>query len=140
MAVERFSYPKGDLLVAEVKPSDLPPVRYRGRVFIRIGPRRDVATESEERILAERRCSFMATFDATPCLNAKLEDLNVTYIKTQYLPMVFDEENLTNDKRNIKEQLASIHLYDRDNDCPTYAGIILFGINPKYFLMGNYVQ
>ncbi len=82
----------------------------------------------------------MATFDATPCLNAKLEDLNVTYIKTQYLPMVFDEENLTNDKRNIKEQLASIHLYDRDNDCPTYAGIILFGINPKYFLMGNYVQ
>ncbi len=134
MAVERFSYPKGDLLVAEVKPSDLPPVRYRGRVFIRIGPRRDVATESEERILAERRCSFMATFDATPCLNAKLEDLNVTYIKTQYLPMVFDEENLTNDKRNIKEQLASIHLYDRDNDCPTYAGIILFGINPNIFL------
>ena len=32
MSVERFSYPGGDLLVAEVRTSDLPPVRYRGRV------------------------------------------------------------------------------------------------------------
>ncbi|MDE5881038.1 MAG: putative DNA binding domain-containing protein [Muribaculaceae bacterium] len=140
MSVERFTYPEGDLLVAEVHPSDLPPVRYRGRVFIRIGPRRDIATEAEERILAERRCSFMATFDATPCLSAKLEDLDVDYIKSSYLPMAFDEATLANDKRDIKEQLASIHLYDRDNDCPTYAGIILFGKNPKYFLLGDYVQ
>ena len=82
----------------------------------------------------------MATFDATPCLNAKLEDLDLDYIKIRYLPMVFDEGTLADDKRDIKEQLASIHLYDRDNDCPTYAGIILFGINPKYFLLGDYVQ
>lgn len=116
MSVERFSFQEGDLLVAEVRPSDLPPVRYRGRVFIRVGPRRDIATEAEERILAERRCSFMATFDATPCLNAKLEDLDIDYIKTKYLPMVFDEETLAMDKRDIREQLASIHLYDRDND------------------------
>lgn len=140
MSVERFSFSEGDLLVAEVRPSDLPPVRYRGRVFIRVGPRRDIATEAEERILAERRCSFMATFDATPYLNAKLEDLDIDYIKSKYLPMVFDEETLATDKRDIKEQLASIHLYDRDNDCPTYAGIILFGTNPKYFLLGDYVQ
>ena len=140
MSVERVSFPEGDLLVAEVRPSDLPPVRYRGRVFIRVGPRRDIATEAEERILAERRCSFMATFDATPCLNARLEDLDINYIKSSYLPMVFDEETLATDKRDIKEQLASLHLYDRDNDCPTYAGIILFGVNPKYYLLGDYVQ
>ena len=54
--------------------------------------------------------------------------------------MAFEEETLENDKRDIKEQLASIYLYDRDNDCPTYAGIILFGKNPKYFLLGDYVQ
>ncbi len=140
MSVERFSFPEGDLLVAEVRPSDLPPVRYRGRVFIRIGPRRDIATEAEERILAERRCSFMATFDATPCLNARLEDLDLDHIKTKYLPLMFDVETLANDKRDIKDQLASIHLYDRENDCPTYAGIILFGVNPRYFLLGDYVQ
>ena len=76
MSVDRFQFPEGDLLVAEVSPSDLPPVRYRGRTFIRIGPRRDIATEAEERILAERRMSFMATFDTMPCLAAKLNDVN----------------------------------------------------------------
>ncbi len=140
MSVERFSFPEGDLLVTEVTPSDLPPVRYRGRVFIRIGPRRDIATEAEERILAERRCSFMATFDATPCLNASLEDIDIDYITDFYLPKAFDDETLSKDKRTIKEQLASLHLYDRKNDCPTYAGIILFGKNPKFFMPGNYVQ
>lgn len=95
MSVDRFVFPEGELLVAEVRPSDLPPVRYRGRAFIRIGPRRDIATEAEERILAERRCSFMATFDATPCLNAKLEDLDVDYIKNSYLPTFLDDETLT---------------------------------------------
>lgn len=140
MSVDRFAFPEGDLLVAEVSPSDLPPVRYRGRTFIRIGPRRDIATEAEERILSERRCAFMATFDATPCLNSKLEDMDVDYILKKYLPKFVDEETLASDTRDVKEKLASIHLYDRENDCPTYAGIILFGVNPKYFLLGDYVQ
>ena len=48
MSVERFELEGGDLLVVEVSPALVPPVRYRGRTFIRIGPRRDIATESEE--------------------------------------------------------------------------------------------
>ena len=44
MSVEAFHFPEGYLLVAEVTPSLAPPVRYRGRTFIRIGPRRDIAT------------------------------------------------------------------------------------------------
>ena len=67
MSVERFELEGGDLLVVEVSPALVPPVRYRGRTFIRIGPRRDIATESEERVLLEKRTSYMATFDATPC-------------------------------------------------------------------------
>lgn len=38
MSVEPFEFPEGDLLVVEVSPSMLPPVRYRGRTFVRIGP------------------------------------------------------------------------------------------------------
>ena len=45
MNVDRVEFPDGDLLVAEVSPSLLPPVRYRGRIFVRIGPRRDIASE-----------------------------------------------------------------------------------------------
>lgn len=42
MSVERFELEGGDLLVVEVSPALVPPVRYRGRTFIRIGPRRDI--------------------------------------------------------------------------------------------------
>ncbi|MBR4487156.1 MAG: putative DNA binding domain-containing protein [Bacteroidales bacterium] len=140
MSVERFEFPEGDLLVAEVSPSLLPPVRYRGRTFVRIGPRRDIATEAEERILMERRTSYMATFDAMPCLGATINDIDTHYIKQEYLPQVIDAEVLSGDQRDIKEQLAAIHLYDLTHDCPTNAAIILFGKNPRYFFPGFYIQ
>ena len=140
MTVDKVEFPEGDLLVAEVSPSLLPPVRYRGRTFIRIGPRRDIASEAEERLLTERRTAYMATFDATPCLGATLDDLDLDYIKDTYLPSVVDAEVLSQDKRDIKEQMASVRLYDRTHDCPTYAAIVLFGKNPRYYMPGNYVQ
>ncbi len=140
MNVDRFVFPEGDLLVAEVSPSLIPPVRYRGRIFVRVGPRRDIASEAEERLLTERRTAYMATFDATPCIGSTLDDLNLDYIKTSYLPAVVDIDVLALDKRNIKEQLASVRLYDRTHDCPTYAALILFGKNPRYYMPGAYVQ
>ena len=140
MSVERFEFEDGDLLIAEVSPSLIPPVRYRGRTFIRIGPRRDIATEAEERILFERRTSYMATFDAMPCFGATIKDIDVEYIKNKYLPQIIDEDVLLSDTRSIQEQLASIHLYDLNHNCPTNAAIILFGYNPQYFLHGCYVQ
>ena len=97
MSVDRFQFSEGDLLVAEVSPSDLPPVRYRGRTFIRIGPRRDIATEAEERILAERRMSFMATFDTMPCLAAKLNDINTDLLRTKYLIPLLGNELVESD-------------------------------------------
>lgn len=140
MNVDRFEFPEGDLLVAEVHPSFFTPIRYRGRTFIRIGPRRDFASEEEERILTERRTANMATFDVTPCLRASLDDLQVDKIKAGYLPKAIDPELLEEDKRDIREQLASLGLYDRQHDCPTYAAITLFGKNPKFFLPGFYLQ
>jgi ATP-dependent DNA helicase RecG len=50
ITVSRHSLPGGDLAVVEVLPSDLPPVRYKGKVWIRVGPRRATASEQEERI------------------------------------------------------------------------------------------
>lgn len=134
MTVDKVEFPEGDLLVAEVSPSLLPPVRYRGRTFVRIGPRRDIASEAEERILTERRTAYMATFDATPCLGATLDDLELDDIKDKYLPSVVDAEILRQDTRTIKEQMAAVRLYDRVHDCPTYAAIILFGKHPRYYL------
>ena len=140
MSVERFEYEDGELLVAEVSPSLVPPVRYRGRTFVRIGPRRDIASEAEERILFERRTSYMATFDATPCFGATINDIDTDFIKKEYLPQIVDDEVLANDTRDIKEQLAAIHLYDLTHECPTNAAMILFGKAPQYYMHGCYVQ
>jgi ATP-dependent DNA helicase RecG len=75
IVVEKFSFPAGDLAVVEVQPSDLPPVRYKGRVYIRVGPRRAIANEQEERLLSEKRVSFARSFDASPCMEAGKNDL-----------------------------------------------------------------
>ena len=140
MSVERFEFAEGDLLVVEVSPALFPPVRYRGRTFIRIGPRRDIATESEERVLLEKRTSYMATFDAMPCFGSSLKDIDVQFVRDEYLPQIIDADILMSDKRSLQEQMAAIHLYDIANDCPTNAAIILFGINASFFLHGCYVQ
>ena len=140
MSVERFEFTEGDLLVVEVSPALVPPVRYRGRTFIRIGPRRDIATEAEERVLLEKRTSYMATFDAMPCFGSSLKDIDALFVKNEYLPQIIDSDVLMADKRSLQEQLAAIHLYDIANDCPTNAAIILFGKNASFFLHGCYVQ
>lgn len=76
MSVEVLKHPEGgEVAVIEVLPADLPPVRYRGRVWIRVGPRRAAATEAEERRLAERRVARSLTWDARPCRGASLDNL-----------------------------------------------------------------
>ena len=140
MTVEKFSFNDGDVLVAEVQPSEFPPVRYRGRIWVRVGPRKSIATEAEEKILTERRLSNVHTFDAMPCLGTTLDDLDIAIIKKEYLPKAVAEEVLSEDKRTIDKQLASLGLYDLRYNCPTNGAIVLFGINPERYLHGSYIQ
>ena len=140
MNTEKIETPNGDVLVVEVTPSLIPPVRYRGRTFIRIGPRRDIASEAEERILFERRASFMATFDAMPCFAATMNDLDIDIFRNKYLPKAVSAEIYEADTRPIEEQLAALGMFDLVNNCPTFAGLMLFGRNPRRFMPGAYVQ
>ena len=140
MNVDYISFEDGDVLVVEVTPSEFPPVRYHGRTYIRIGPRKDKATTQEESMLVERRSANFPTFDTTPCTEATLDDIDTKLFVNEYLPKAIDEEVLAADNRSIKEQMASLRLYNIKYDCPTYAAIILFGKNPKYFLFGDYTQ
>lgn len=130
----------GDVVVVEVHPSDLPPVRYRGRIYLRVGPRRATANESEERMLSERRLAAARTFDARPCPEATIEDLAVGPFLNAYLPAAVAEEVVRANKRSVEEQLAALRFYDLRGDCPTYAGLLAFGKNPRHFLPGAYVQ
>ena len=140
MTVEKFCFEEGDVLVAEVQPSNFPPVRYRGRVWVRVGPRKSIASEEEEKILTERRLSNVHTFDAMPCLGTTIEDLDVAFIKREFLLKAVAEDVLAEDRRPVEIQLASLGFFDLRYNCPTNGAIILFGKNPTRYLPGSYVQ
>jgi ATP-dependent DNA helicase RecG len=139
MSVAKFSLAGGDVAVVEVHPSDLPPVRYKGRVHIRVGPRKAIANEQEERALTERRVALAKSFDAQPCSESKIEDLALGQFDA-YRREAVDAETIAANHRPLEQQLASLRLYDPDRHCATHAGLLLVGKNPRFFLPGAYVQ
>ena len=139
MSVSKFSLSGGDVAVVEVQPSDLPPVRYKGRVHIRVGPRKAIANEQEERVLSERRAALAKSFDAQPCSESKIEDLALGQFDA-YRREAVDAETIAANHRPLEQQLASLRLYDPDRHCATHAGLLLVGKNPRFFLPGAYVQ
>jgi ATP-dependent DNA helicase RecG len=139
MNIAKFSLENGEIAVVEVFPSDLPPVRYRGRVHIRVGPRKAIANEQEERVLSERRIAMAHSFDARPCTEATLDEVALGQFDA-YRREAIDPETIAANHRSIEQQLASLRLYDPERSCPTHAGILLFGKNPRFFMPGAYVQ
>lgn len=140
LTIQKYTLPEGELAVVEVFPSPFPPVRYQGRVWIRNGPTKAKANEAEELRLSEKRTAGAKTFDVRPASGSTLDDLNIESFRLTYLPNAIDAETLSDNHRDLKQQLASLRLYDTVHDCPTNAGILLLGNNPKYFLPGAYVQ
>ena len=55
LSVEKRRYRGAEIAVVSVLPSDSPPVRCKGEIHVRNGPRKSIANEQEERILIERR-------------------------------------------------------------------------------------
>lgn len=63
MTVQKRVINGNELAVIIVEPSEAPPVRFNGRVWVRVGPRRATATAEEERRLAEKRRARDLPFD-----------------------------------------------------------------------------
>ena len=140
LIIQKYTIEGGDLAVVEVLPSPITPIRYKGRVWIRNGPTKAIANETEERRLSEKRTANAKSFDATPAFGSTLEDINTELFKITYLPNAIDADTLEANHRDTKQQLASLRLYDLAYDCPTNAGIIILGNNPKFYVPGAYVQ
>jgi ATP-dependent DNA helicase RecG len=140
MIVTKFEYPDGELAVVEVQPHFLPPVRFKGKLCVRAGIRKGIANEAEERILTEKRSAFARTFDVLPCKGSTLDDISIELFKLRYLPSAIDAATLAENGRELKSQLASLKFYDLKEDCVTYAGILMFGTNPRFFIPGAFVQ
>jgi len=140
ISVERVATTEGEVAVVTVQPSPLPPVRYRGRVCIRIGPRRAYATEQEERRLIERRVSHARTFDSQPALGSTLDQLALPLFLIDYRSQAIAPEVIEDNNRPIEQQLASLRFFDLPHNCPTNAGLLLFGLDVREWLPGAYVQ
>ena len=141
MVVESRTLAGARVAVVTVRPSDSPPVRYQGRIWIRVGPRRAVASAQDERILSEKRRHRDPHFDARKAPAARLADLSLRRFEEEYLPAAVDAETLASNDRSVEERLtAAKMIVSVDDPVPTVGGVLVLGRRPQDFLPGAYAQ
>ena len=141
LMVEKRVLQGKEIAVVTVQPSSSPPVRCRGAIHIRTGPRRDIATAQDERILNEKRRYGDRPFDLYPIRSSGISDLNLALFSYEYLPKAFSAEILAANERSLNEQLAATKMITAaDDPTATVLGILTIGKMPQDFLPGAYVQ
>lgn len=141
LSVEKRILKGSEMAVVTVIPSDMPPVKCEGRIWIRTGPRRSIANEQEERILNEKRRYKNLPFDIYPVPSAKISDLSKTIFENEFLPAAFATDVLEANGRTYEERLASCKMIlSPDDTTPTVLGLLSIGKSPQDFLPGAYIQ
>lgn len=130
-----------DLAVVLVHPSDAPPVRFKGTIWIRVGPRRAIANPDEERRLSEKRRHKDLPFDVRPMESAKMNVLDELIFRQIYLPSAVAEDVLRQNQRTLEDQmLASKFAHPGPPVCPTNLGILSIGQTPTDWIPCAYIQ
>jgi ATP-dependent DNA helicase RecG len=139
MEVQKQTLNGCDIAVVVVHPSLAPPVRFRGRTWIRVGPRRAIATEEEERRLFERRRALNLPFDILPLPTATIDDFDIELFENLYLPNAIAPEMLEQNKRSMEDKLKSLR-FITPGGIPTNLGILVIGKDPRRYIPGAYIQ
>ena len=139
LVVRKLDIDGQSVAVLIVAPSSDPPVRYKGRVYIRVGPRRAVASRDEERILSERRRSGDLPFDKQAAVGAAVSDLDLDFFRESYRAQAVSPEVIAENDRSLHEQLAALHLLTKEG-LPTHAALLLISRDPRRWMPGAYVQ
>ena len=124
--------------VVTVEPAPDPPVRYRGRAWVRVGPSVREAGVADERRLSERRRAADLPFDMRPAVGVTIEALDLDFTRDHYLPNAIAREVLDQNERPLAHQLQSLRLVH--GATPTWAAVLSFGSDPQAFVPGAYVQ
>ena len=141
LSVEKRILNDADIAVVTVMPSDMPPVKYAGRIWIRTGPRRSIANEQEERMLNEKRRYKNLPFDIYPVPSAEITDLSRVIFENEYLTATFAADVLDANSRTYEERLASCKMIvSPDDTTPTVLGLLSLGKSPQDFLPGAFIQ
>lgn len=139
LAVRKVSVGGVDVAVVIVSPSSDTPVRYDGRVWIRVGPRRAIASRDEERILIEKRQSGDLPFDRRPVRGVATEELDLEFFRSTYLPAAVSPDILAENQRSTIHQLSALHMLAPSGE-PNNAGVLLLARDPRACLPSSYVQ
>jgi ATP-dependent DNA helicase RecG len=139
MVVRKVTLDGCDVAVVEVQPSTAPPVRYKGRIYIRVGPRRGIANLDDERRLNERRRALDLPFDARPIQGSATGDLDLRMIESELLPALQPPDVLAENGRTLEQRLAALRFCSMDGT-PTVAGLLVAGQDVTMWLPGAYVQ
>ena len=127
-----------NLAVIIVQPSDNPPVRFNGRTWIRVGPRRAIATPEEETRLVEKRRFANLAFDARPVPGATVDDLDMHRFRSEYLPVLVSPDTIARNRRSEAQQLLALRLTDM-NGVPTATAILMLGKSPQDHFPGAHI-
>ena len=130
-----------DVAIVTVWPSDAPPVRLDGRIWIRTGPRRGQASAQDERILNEKRRYKDRSFDTHLIPAATLGELNKSYFENDFLPQAVARDVLDANGRSYEERLASLGMIASVEEiCPTVTGLMTLGSSPRTWIPSFYIQ
>lgn len=141
LLVEKRHLAGADFAVITVCPCDTPPVRYKGRVHIRWGPRRGLASAQDERILNERRRHRDRPYDIQPVGEATLDEVDRLRFEQEYLPSLVARDVLAANDRNIEQKLAVTKMVVSDTEpVPTVLGMLVIGRSPADWIPGAYTQ
>jgi ATP-dependent DNA helicase RecG len=141
MVVQKRTVCGCELAVVIVQPADAPPVRLHGRVWIRVGPRRAMASAEEERRLAEKRRSRDLPFDLHTVRSATLQDLDEDLFLREYVAASVAPEVIDENERTTQDQLSSLRFASaRAPSQPTVLGLLTVGKTPADYIPGAYVQ
>ena len=141
LRVERRRLKGHDVAVVQVLPAIAPPVRYNGRIWIRVGPRRGIATAQDERILNDRRRHADTPHDLLPLRAANLDAISRIVFEESYLPNAFAPDVLAANERSYEERLAACRMIvSPDDPVPTVVGMLALGKNPRWWLPSAYAQ
>ncbi|CAM3731958.1 ATP-binding protein [Paracidovorax anthurii] len=141
MTVEKRRLGDKDVVVMTVMPAEAPPVKYKGRICIRTGPRHGIANAQDERLLNERRRHGDLPFDLQPVSFASLADLSRSAFETEYLPGAFAPDVLEANHRTYEERLSACRMIDSvASPLPTVLGAMVIGTRPRDLIPCSYVQ
>lgn len=130
-----------DVAVVIVHPSTSPPVRFKGTIWIRSGPRRGIANPDDERRLNEKRRFRDIPPDIRPFGEAGLETLDELLFRRTYLPLAVAAEIIQQNQRSFEDQLlATKFAHPGPPTCPTMLGLLTVGKTPTDWIPGAYVQ